>query len=57
MTAGTPDTGDFWARRKAAVRAEDLAAKGVEHIHFYSMNKSPITVDVCNALGHKAEAA
>lgn len=27
MTAGTPDTGDFWARRKAAVRAEDLAEK------------------------------
>lgn len=39
------------------LQAEDLAAKGVEHIHFYSMNKSPITVDVCNALGHKAEAA
>lgn len=39
------------------LQAEDLAAKGVSHLHFYSMNKASITTEVCEALGHKAEAA
>ena len=30
----------------------DLAANGVEHIHYYSMNKAPITVAACEALGY-----
>lgn len=39
------------------LQAENLVAKGLPHLHFYSMNKAPITSDVCEALGHKAEAA
>jgi methylenetetrahydrofolate reductase (NADPH) len=31
----------------------DLAAHGVEHIHFYTLNKSDITAQVCTALGYK----
>lgn len=30
----------------------DLAQNGVEHIHFYTLNKSPITADACRALGY-----
>ncbi len=29
----------------------DLAANGVEHIHYYTLNKAGITVDACEALG------
>ncbi len=35
----------------------DLADNGVEHIHYYTMNKAPITVAAAQALGHKAKAA
>ena len=33
-------------------QAEDLAARGVDHLHFYTLNKSAITKDVCAALGY-----
>lgn len=32
----------------------DLAAQGFDHLHFYSMNKSPLTVAACKALGYGA---
>ena len=38
-------------------QVEDLAANGVEHIHFYTLNKSPITSEACRALGDTAKAA
>jgi methylenetetrahydrofolate reductase (NADPH) len=38
-------------------QAQDLAAHGIPHIHFYSMNKAPITTEACQALGYKAKAA
>ncbi len=31
-------------------QTENLAAHGVEHIHFYTLNKSSITTEVCEAL-------
>jgi len=31
----------------------DLAANGIPHIHYYSMNKAPITVAACKALQQK----
>lgn len=40
-----------------ARQSEDLAAQGVGHIHYYCMNKSPITADAVRALGHVAKAA
>ena len=30
----------------------DLAANGVEHIHYYTLNKAGITSDACRALGY-----
>lgn len=30
----------------------DLAANGVEHIHYYTLNKSGITLQACEALGY-----
>lgn len=39
------------------LQTEDLAANGVSHIHYYCMNKSPITREACEALGYRAEAA
>jgi len=30
----------------------DLAKNGVEHIHYYTLNKAPITLDACQALGY-----
>ncbi len=35
----------------------DLAAAGVPHIHYYTMNKAPVTTEACQALGYKAKAA
>lgn len=39
------------------LQTEDLAKNGVEHIHYYTMNKAPITVAACEALGYTAKAA
>ena len=39
------------------LQVEDLAKNGVEHIHFYTLNKSAITTEACEALGYCAAAA
>ena len=33
-------------------QAQDLAENGVEHIHFYTLNKASITTEACKALGY-----
>lgn len=33
-------------------QSEDLAAQGIPHIHYYSLNKAPITREACEALGY-----
>ena len=38
------------------LQVEDLAKQGVEHIHFYTLNKSAITDEACAALGYKIAA-
>lgn len=38
------------ARDLLAAQAEDLIKNGVEHLHFYTLNKSDITADVCSTL-------
>lgn len=38
-------------------QSRDLAANGVEHIHYYTMNKAPITVAACEAIGYQTKAA
>ena len=37
---------------KLAPLVLDLQARGVEHIHFYTLNKSSITQAACKALGY-----
>lgn len=37
-------------------QTEDLAANGVEHFHFYCMNRAHITSDAVEALGYRAKA-
>ena len=39
------------------MQAEDLAENDAKHIHFYTLNKSAITFEVCEALGYRAKAA
>lgn len=34
------------------LQTEDLAAQGIPHIHYYSLNKAPITREACEALGY-----
>ena len=38
------------------LQAQELAAQGVEHLHFYTLNKSAMTAEVCEALGYGAKA-
>lgn len=38
-------------------QVEDLSANGVDHIHFYTLNRSAITLEACAALGHQEKAA
>lgn len=33
-------------------QAQDLIANGVQHLHFYTLNKADITYDVCKKLGY-----
>ena len=40
------------AEELLAAQVADLAANGVEHIHFYTLNKSAITRQACAALGY-----
>lgn len=39
------------------LQSEDLAAQGIDHIHYYSLNKAPITREACEALGYREKAA
>jgi methylenetetrahydrofolate reductase (NADPH) len=45
------------ARELLVRQVEDLAANGVEHFHFYTLNKTGITSEACAALGYRAQAA
>tara|TARA_Y100000031_G_scaffold140110_1_gene167516 strand:+ start:1375 stop:2232 length:858 start_codon:yes stop_codon:yes gene_type:complete len=38
-------------------QSEDLIKNGVNHLHFYTLNKCAITDEVCSALGYQAKAA
>ncbi len=52
-----PDEAIKIASDLLAEQVSDLAANGVPHIHFYSMNKAPITLAACQVLGYVAKAA
>jgi methylenetetrahydrofolate reductase (NADPH) len=42
---------DLLATALATELCDDLLSGGVEHLHFYTLNKPELTRDVCNALG------
>ncbi len=42
---------DLLATALATELCDDLLRGGVEHLHFYTLNKPDLTRDVCNALG------
>jgi methylenetetrahydrofolate reductase (NADPH) len=54
---GNPGEAQRIATDLLAAQAQDLAENGVEHIHFYTLNKAAITAEACAALGYKAKAA
>jgi len=45
------DTTDLLATAIATELCDDLIAGGVEHLHFYTLNRPELTRDVCHALG------
>jgi methylenetetrahydrofolate reductase (NADPH) len=52
-----PDEAQKVAEELLITQAEDLVKNGVEHLHFYTLNKAAITTEACASLGYKAEAA
>lgn len=52
-----PEEAEKIATDLLVMQVEDLAVKGVDHIHFYTLNKSAITTEACEALGYRAKAA
>jgi methylenetetrahydrofolate reductase (NADPH) len=54
---GRPEEAQKLATDLLIMQAEDLAAQGVGHIHFYCMNKANITSEAVEALGYMTKAA
>ena len=46
------DRSRLMALAHACEMAETLTSEGVEHLHFYTLNRPGLTRDVCAALGH-----
>ncbi|PWJ10930.1 methylenetetrahydrofolate reductase [NAD(P)H] [Jannaschia seohaensis] len=51
------DRADLLAVAQASELADRLVGEGVEHLHFYTLNKPELTRDVCLALGLAARPA
>jgi len=49
--ADETDTTSLLATAIAAELCDDLITGGVEHLHFYTLNRAELTRDVCHALG------
>ena len=47
----TDDTVDLLATAHASEMCDALLTEGVDHLHFYTLNKPELTRDVCHALG------
>lgn len=45
------DSADLLATAQATELCDDLMGEGVDHLHFYTLNKPELTRDVCHALG------
>ncbi|MEM7650670.1 MAG: methylenetetrahydrofolate reductase [NAD(P)H] [Pseudomonadota bacterium] len=51
-----PEDAQKMAADLLVLQTEELAAQGVPHIHFYTLNKPAITDEACMALGYKKAA-
>ena len=49
--ARDPETIDLLATAQACELCDDLLTQGVDHLHFYTLNKPELTRDICHALG------
>jgi len=49
--AAETDTTDLLATAQATELCDDLMSQGVDHLHFYTLNKPELTRDICHALG------
>ncbi|AKS45398.1 5,10-methylenetetrahydrofolate reductase (NAD(P)) [Octadecabacter temperatus] len=49
--AKDPETIDLLATAQATELCDDLMTQGVDHLHFYTLNKPELTRDICHALG------
>ncbi|MCL4137451.1 UNVERIFIED_CONTAM: hypothetical protein GTU68_004285 [Idotea baltica] len=49
--AAKTGTTDLLATAQATELCDDLLCEGVEHLHFYTLNKPELTRDICHALG------
>ena len=48
-----PTTRDLVAASIAAEQCADLATHGLNHVHFYTLNRAPLTYAICRILGVK----
>ncbi|GGY38203.1 methylenetetrahydrofolate reductase [NAD(P)H] [Parvularcula lutaonensis] len=51
-----PETRQLVAATVAAEQCHDLAERGVDHFHFYTLNKSELTYALCHMLGLRPKA-
>lgn len=49
--ASDQETADLLAVAQASELCDDLLGEGVEHLHFYTLNKPELSRDICRALG------
>ncbi len=54
--AATPDMTTLLATAIATELCDDLIEGGVDHLHFYTLNRPELTRDVCHALGKTPKA-
>lgn len=54
--AARSGTTDLLAIAQATELCDDLLQGGVDHLHFYTLNKPELTRDICRALGLSAQA-
>ena len=53
----TRETRNLIAANVAIEQVQTLQAEGVDEFHFYTLNRSELTVAICHALGVRPEAA
>ena len=52
-----PETRQLVAATMAAEQCQELQAQGIKEFHFYTLNRSDLTVAICRMLGVKAKQA